>query len=251
MAKQTDLTGQVFGDLTVLERLPPQGQNRGVRWRCRCSCGTEYETLGSLLRTGRKTNCGGSAHPKNYARADISGRKFGSLTALEATEGRDAKGNVIWRCRCDCGAEPLISYNELMYTNVCSCGCRKKTHSRKLHSFLTHVDGTSVDMLRSSKTPKDNTSGCRGVYFIRGKYVAKIVFQKKPYYLGSFDGFEEAAQARKQAEDILFGGTAEFYSRWKKRADADPDWAAENPVKIEVITGGEKELTVRYLPECV
>ena len=47
--------------------------------------------------------------------------------------------------------------------------------------------GTSVAILKSKKVPTDNISGYKGVYFIRGKYVAKIVFQKKAYYLGAYD----------------------------------------------------------------
>lgn len=59
-----------------------------------------------------------------------------------------------------------------------SCGCQKKEHDKSLQSFLTHVAGTSVDALKSKKVPTDNTTGYKGVYLIRGKYVAKIVFQK-------------------------------------------------------------------------
>lgn len=244
-----DLSGMVFGELTVLERLPAQGKNKGIRWRCRCSCGREYETLGSLLRTGRRVHCGGDSHPKNYASADIAGQKFGRLTALEPTSYRDARGFVIWKCRCDCGSEPLISYNELKYTNLQSCGCSRKEHSEKLRNYLTHVDGTSVDILKSKKTPKDNTTGCRGVYFIRGKYVAKISFQKKTYYLGAYDMIDEAIKIRKEAEALLFDGTADYYQKWKARADEDPDWANQNPIHIEVEHDKSKGLQIRYLPE--
>ena len=58
-----------------------------------------------------------------------------------------------------------------------------------------------MDMLKSDKLPKNNTTGVRGVYRIRGKYVAKIVFQKKQYHLGSYDSLEEAALARREAEE--------------------------------------------------
>lgn len=34
-------------------------------------------------------------------------------------------------------------------------------------------------MLKSKKIPTDNTTGYKGVYLIRGKYVAKIVFQNE------------------------------------------------------------------------
>ena len=56
-------------------------------------------------------------------------------------------------------------------------------------------------MLKSDKLPKNNTTGVRGVYRIWGKYVAKIVFQKKQYHLGSYDSLEEAALARREAEE--------------------------------------------------
>ena len=37
--------------------------------------------------------------------ADLSGRKFGMLTAKYATEKRDKRGSVYWHCVCDCGNE--------------------------------------------------------------------------------------------------------------------------------------------------
>ena len=115
-------------------------------------------------------------------------------------------------------------------------------------SFLTHVAGTSVDMLKSKKIPTDNTTGYRGVYLIKGRYVAKIVFQKKAYYLGTYNDISDAAEARKEAEEVLFDGAAEHYAKWKKKADADPDWALENPIQIFVNQDGNKRLSLTLLP---
>ena len=243
-----DLTGRVFGELTVLSRAEAKGKNRGIRWLCQCSCGAEYETLGTHLTTGKRTNCGGKAHPKNYPITDITGETFGSLTALEPTKQRDAKGFVIWKCLCECGKEAYVSYNDLRYANVKSCGCSKKAHDQKLHGYLTHMDGTSLEMLQSKKLPADNTTGYRGVYHIRGKYVAKIVFQGKAYYLGNFSRIEAAAEARKEAEELLFDGSAEFYRRWKAKADEDPAWAEENPIRIHVTNDRQRGLQVEYEP---
>lgn len=103
----------------------------------------------------------------------------------------------------------------LKYTKTKSCGCQKKEHDQKLKTFLTHVAGTSVDMLKSKKIPADNTSGYKGVYIIRGKYVAKIVFQNKAYYLGTYDDIQDAVIARKEAEEVLFDRVAEHYQKWK------------------------------------
>lgn len=155
---------------------------------------------------------------------------------------------MIWHCRCDCGNEIDVLYNSLVYTGLQSCGCRKRERDQQLQSLLTRVDGTSMDMIRSKKVPSDNTSGYRGVYRYRGKYVAKIVFQKKAYYLGNYFRIEDAVQARREAEELLFDGSAAFYDKWKERAAADPKWAEENPVEIRVTQDSEKGLQVEFLP---
>lgn len=179
---------------------------------------------------------------------DISGKEFGRLTALYPTEKRDAKGYVIWHCICSCGREIDITYNALCYGNIRSCGCQKKEKEQLLHTYLTHVDGTSMNLLKSTKLPTNNTTGVKGVYLIRGKYVAKIVFQKKQYILGSFDTLEEAAEARKEGEEVFCGQVVEFYSKWKERADRDSQWARENPMRIFVDRDANHRIQVDFLP---
>ena len=158
-----ELTGQVFGSLTVLKRAEYQRKNGGVWWTCRCSCGESYDVPGTLLVTGRRTHCGGKAHEKNYAYADITGQKFSRLTALYPTDKRGSGGTMIWHCRCDCGNELDVPYNWLLYTHMKSCGCQKKDNDRKLHTRLTHVSGTSLEMLKSKKIPSNNTTGVSNV----------------------------------------------------------------------------------------
>jgi len=244
-----DLTGQTFGSLTVLRRAEHQRKNGGVWWTCRCRCGKDYDVPGTLLVTGKRTHCPDRSHERNYASIDITGKKFGRLTAISATDQRDHSGSVVWHCRCDCGNELEVSYNILMYTHNQSCGCRKQEHNKALGSFLTHVSGTSVDRLKSKKIPKNNTTGIKGVYLVRGKYVAKIVFQQKAYYLGTYASLDDAAEARRKGEALLHTGTAEYYARWKAAADADPDWAKANPINIKVEREDLGGLKVRFEPD--
>lgn len=203
----------------------------------------------TLLVTGKRTHSGGTEREKHYAFTDITGKKINSLTALYPLKERGPQGSIIWHCRCDCGNEVDLSYNTLVYTNQKSCGCQKKEHDQKLKSFLTRVAGTSVDLVKSKKVPKDNTTGYKGVYFVRGKYIAKIVFQKKQYFLGTYENIEDAAKARREAEAILFDGFAEHYRKWKERADVDPDWAREHPVQVLVTQNEMQRLNVTMLPE--
>ena len=228
-----DLTGQQFGDLIVLRRAEnsPSGASR---WVCRCACGEEYTVMGKQLTAGKRTRCAGKAHAKNYVYADISGQHFGMLTALYPVQKRDKRGSVIWHCRCACGQETDISYNSLVYTNVKSCGCQRKVHNEKIHSDLTHAGGTSLEMLSSKKLPANNTTGHKGVYLVRGKYMAKIVFQKKQYFLGFYNRMEDAIEARRNAEESVFEPAEEHCRKWKQLAQQDPQWAEANPVQITV-----------------
>ena len=247
-ANGKDLIGQTFGELTVLSRSETAHNNGGIWWLCRCSCGETYECPGTLLVTGRRTHCSGNAHKRYNPISDITGQHFGQLTALYPTEKRDPKGYVIWHCRCDCGNEVDVTYNKLLYTNQVSCGCRKNAHQNTLRQYLTRVADTSVDRLKSRKIPTNNTTGHPGVYLIRGKYVAKISFQKKTYYLGAYDIIEDAVKAREAAQEQLFDTTASFYAKWKEKADADPAWAAENPIHIQVSRNESQEFSVILLP---
>ena len=117
-----DLTGRQFGELKA------DSIQAGARWLCRCSCGAECKILGTLLVNGKATRCTGKAHPRNYTYKDITGQRFGRLTAISPTSSHDKSGYVIWLCRCDCGKEVEVSYNGLQYGNRKSCGCRKKQY---------------------------------------------------------------------------------------------------------------------------
>lgn len=67
MGQLIDHTGQTFGRLTVIERLPSR---RGLAfWRCLCECGNETETAGSWLRNGTARSCGCTRGEKLGARS--------------------------------------------------------------------------------------------------------------------------------------------------------------------------------------
>lgn len=244
-----DLTGRIFGDLTVLEKTKPKKLRSGVWWHCICACGEECDVPGTLLTTGRKNRCSGRAHIRNYNYNDITGQKFGLLTALYPSKRFDKSGSVIWHCQCECGNETDVSYNNLMYTNRKSCGCQRQIHNQKLPELLTHIDGTSIDLIRSKRLPANNTTGHKGVYLTKGKYIAKIVFQQKKYHLGTYVNLDDAIQARKEAEEILFDAVVAHYDQWKALADTDPAWAKENPVQVIVEQKIDKSLSVTLFPK--
>lgn len=57
---------------------------------------------------------------------DISGQKFGRLTAIEPTKNRASNGGVRWKCICDCGNFVYPTMNNLKRGHTTSCGCVKE-----------------------------------------------------------------------------------------------------------------------------
>jgi hypothetical protein len=53
-----DMSGQIFGRLTVIGRSTKANSTGAVFWCCRCECGTETETSGVNLRSGQTRSCG-------------------------------------------------------------------------------------------------------------------------------------------------------------------------------------------------
>lgn len=78
--------------------------------------------------------------------------------------------------------------------------------------------------------------------------MGKIVFRKKQYFLGTYENIEDAAQARKEAEEVLFDGLTRHYALWKEKADADPVWAEQNPVQI-LVSQDNGPLRATFLPD--
>ena len=48
-----DLTGRVFGDITVISENKERNKNGHITYKCRCECGVEKDILGSSLRYGK------------------------------------------------------------------------------------------------------------------------------------------------------------------------------------------------------
>ena len=219
--KAEDLTGKVYGYLTVLHRA--SSQKGRVCWLCRCRCGKEKAVSARDLKSGHVKSCGCMQYEHGHNRVDLSGQRFGKLTALYPTEKRDGRGSVIWHCKCDCGSVIDIPYAELVYGNYKSCGCLQREIQQNIVSCLTHIDDTCIEWLEKRKFRRDNTSGFRGVSQKKnGSYRVTIGFKKKRFYIGVFKDFNEAVRARLEAEELIHGGFLRAYYQWKEEGKEKP-----------------------------
>lgn len=149
---------------------------------------------------------------------DLTGKRFGRLTALRPTELRS--GNcIVWECLCDCGNISYASTENLRKGHTASCGCVHKEIIRSKVSQAglkanskNYTDGTCIPTLMQDKRA-NNTSGTVGVRWHKAqrKWIADIQFKGKRYYLCSTADKEFAIKVRKEAEQRIHGEFLDWY----------------------------------------
>lgn len=70
---------------------------------------------------------------------NISGMKFGRLTAIRKLSERTPCKHILWECACDCGNIIKVTSTDLKRGNTKSCGCLKRekaAEESKRHGFF-------------------------------------------------------------------------------------------------------------------
>ena len=167
---------------------------------------------------------------------DLSGQKFGLLTAMYPTEHRDHRGSVLWHCVCECGNEIDVSAGALLDGNNRSCGCLKDKNQKQIAQRRHLVDGTCVEVLEKRKKRRDNESGFRGVFYLKNsnRYRVDIGFKGKRYYVGLFEDYDEAVQARLEAENLIHNSFINIWKEWNQKDQEDPQWGKKHPLVFNV-----------------
>lgn len=168
---------------------------------------------------------------------DLSGQKFGLLTAVYPTERRDHRGSVYWHCVCECGNEIDVAAGALLDGNNRSCGCLKDKNQKQIAQRRHLVDGTCVEVLEKRKKRRDNESGFRGVFYLKNsnRYRVDIGFKGKRYYVGLFEDYDEAVQARLEAENLIHNSFINIWKEWNQKDQEDPQWGKKHPLVFNVL----------------
>lgn len=207
----TSLIGKVYNNLRVDKLTNRRNTYNRLLYECTCLlCGRKRDATKQNLQKGEIKDCG---HHKEYN--DIAGYKFGKLTALYPVErAKHTKAtSKLWHCKCDCGNECNVNYSGLKSGKTKSCGCLQISKVKSLY-----VDGTAPCKLDGSRIRSTNTSGVTGVWYDKSKnlWSAEIMFKHKKYYLGRYAKKEDAINARKAAEEEIFGEFLEWYEENKQ-----------------------------------
>lgn len=233
--------GDVIGRLTVLEKGKTYVYKNGTKdteWICRCSCKNQTivkKRYSNLIKKNRIPSCGcigrekTSIRSKKYNKYDLSG-EYGIGYASNTNnpfyfdlEDYDLIKNFCWR-------EEKKGY---LRTSIITNGEEKQiilhrlimnlSNEKKL--FVDHINHnvydnrkqnlrivTNTQNIQNSKPNSKNKTGVPGVDFRKDckKWMVRITINGNRIRLGSFDTFEEAVQARIEAENKYFGE----YSYW-------------------------------------
>ncbi len=132
-----DLTGNTYGRLTVISK--KEGNNRVPKWICLCSCGNTTVVDTYSLIKGITKSCGCLRHKPAHNAKNVSGQKFGLLTAVERLP-QYKRGETYYRCICECGREKIASYSNLATGHVKSCN--RKYHLKDFRILNIELDKT-------------------------------------------------------------------------------------------------------------
>lgn len=131
MPKALDLIGELFGDLTVIERLPSKSGK--AMWRLLCKCGSTAVAPSGDLRTGRYVSCGCSK---------ISHGKFkGSARHTNVDDTYWCWTAMIQRC--ENPAHP--AYKDYGGRGITVCERWRKSFTDFLADMGPRPPGTSID----------------------------------------------------------------------------------------------------------
>lgn len=228
-----DLTGKQFGRLTVLYE---NGRKNGhILWHCICNCleHNEIDVPSSRLQNGETQSCGCYRRENTQKIQKTYTRKYNHYDVQDEicigyTFNSDKKFIID---RDD--YEKIKEYCWYESDGGYIVAVKRKEEGSGLHHLhrmvmnlgdkfleVDHINGDLKDNtkqnlrivshIRNSENhsiAQNNTSGFTGVTFNEknGTWIARIGHNKKRLYLGSFLTFEDAVEARKQAEEKYFG----------------------------------------------
>ena len=231
MARFNDLAGQKFGRLTVIRRAEDvitDNGNRFTQWLCSCDCGNDDVVVfgSALTRKKRPTLSCGCLQRDKVSGITPNKYEFSSDGYVVGYTSNTNKQFIFDKE----DFEKVSKYHWYEETNgyVRSSG-KKKEDKVFIHRLIMgfpddmnidHINHNTFDNRKSNlrivTTSQNamnhvlgarNTSGATGVVWMksRNNWKAEIKLNGETIYLGSFNDFDDAENARKEAEEKYFG----------------------------------------------
>jgi hypothetical protein len=217
LGTKIDLQGKRFGRWSVLSEAGPNKHGK-ILWECKCDCGTTRDVEGATLRSGRSQSCGcyklqallsrkvthGMTRTRFYTIWQNMVRRCTNPNSTHYAHygGRGIKVDTRWYDFINFRDDLLDKYEK----HVKEFGESKTTLDR------IEVNGnyepqnvrfaTRAEQAQNRRVWATSTSGVTGVHkhAQTGKWTAQIFVNGSYKYLGCYDNFDQAVEARKLSE---------------------------------------------------
>lgn len=227
---KNDLTGKVFGNLTVLQlnKEVHSGYNHTF-YDVECKCGKIYTARSDALTSGTTNSCGCN----QLEHIDLIGQKFGMLTVLEYVErfsynkSKNYRASVnMWKCECDCGNIVVMRQGNFTSRNTYSCGCNQRSRGEiAIENYLTSWNIKYVEQHRFDD--------CRYKNPLPFDF-ALIDENNVPYFMIEFDGifhFKPTRVREMTDEEALYN-----FNQIQIRDNIKTEYCNNNSIKLIRIT---------------
>lgn len=228
-----DLVGSKFNKLTIIgmaER-PIHAKKKRKYVLCRCECGIEKVYALTRVKNGYVKSCGCLTKEVGSKSRHVNTFEFVEdyVVCKDNNERSFAVDVEDYYRIVDFGRYWYVAGRKnkgRLEPYVYSCVSGKTI---RLHNFIMnpeddmivdHIDGNPTNNRRSNlrlcteaqnsknkSIQRNNTSGHKGVHLNKksGKWVSRISVDGKRIVLGTFDKFDDAVNARKEADEKYFG----------------------------------------------
>lgn len=164
MSKFIDITGQRFGNITILRRVENNKDGR-VQFEYQCDCGNIKVGRSKDIREGKITSCGcKKVERMKQNTVDITGNKYNHLTAIEYGYTKNKK--PFWLFKCDCGNYVYKNKESVINGNVTSCGCMTPYEIGNSHRIY-EKPGTIYNYLQVIKPAFDECYSGPSIYWYK------------------------------------------------------------------------------------
>lgn len=196
-----DLSGQKYNLVTILSPTNKRDSSRRVVYKCKCDCGTIFETAGTKVKKGYVKSCGclqkinlqKYLDTVNYA-TDETGNVYGKLTVLYRN-GSTSNWQAIWHCRCECGKEIDVPGTRLRSGQI-SCGCLNM--SKEAYSIYLLLKQNNISFVTEKKFQE-----CKDIkalpfdFYVQDKYIIEFDGIQHFHSFKHFGGDEKFIVRRK------------------------------------------------------
>lgn len=161
MSTIKDWTGFKIGKLAAVEYSGKNTASGNRIWKFSCECGGVRYSVPNKLKGNANCGC--------FKGKDITGNKYGKLTAVERLD-KSSNRDYNWLCKCDCGKDHITTIGRLQSGHTTSCGCAVKEGAKKREKYHGMKDTLVYNSWRkikercfNEKDPMYQNYGAKGI----------------------------------------------------------------------------------------